>query len=187
MQKFVSREKLGKRAKQALDREQRQTWAINPISRKSKNMKAYDRKKARYHSNDDGIGLFSLTQFLASISFFVLFYFENIDRVNIRATEYGCSFRLARYAAAISENINVWKGDMQRHRSKVATLRVEIKTVPDLMPPVALYRAFSFTLSAHLNDKMVFIEFQQSFISHFTQLHRQPAAFHGEVVRKFLP
>lgn len=57
MQKFVSREKLGKKAKRALDKEQRQTWAINPISRKSKNMKAYDRKKARYHSDDDGIGI----------------------------------------------------------------------------------------------------------------------------------
>ena len=58
MQKFVSREKLGKRAKRALDKEQRKTWIINPISRKSNNMKAYDRKKARHQADDDGIGLY---------------------------------------------------------------------------------------------------------------------------------
>lgn len=62
MQKFVSREKLGKKAKRELDREQRQTWSINPISRQSKNQKAYDRKKARYHSDDDGIGLYKCSR-----------------------------------------------------------------------------------------------------------------------------
>lgn len=66
MQKFVSREKLGKKAKRELDRAQRQTWAINPIARKSKNMKAYDRKKARYRSDDDGIGLNYSLRFVCS-------------------------------------------------------------------------------------------------------------------------
>lgn len=66
MRKFVSREKLGKKAKRELDREQRQTWAINPISRKSKNLKAYDRKKARYHSDDDGIWLNYFWRFVCS-------------------------------------------------------------------------------------------------------------------------
>ncbi len=57
MHKFVSREKLGKKAKRELDTQQRQTWAINPVSRKRTSAKAYDRKKARCQSDDDGAGL----------------------------------------------------------------------------------------------------------------------------------
>lgn len=58
MQKFVPRAKLGKKAKRELDLAKRQTWAVNPVTRKSENPQAYVRKKARYRSDDDGIGLF---------------------------------------------------------------------------------------------------------------------------------
>ncbi len=56
MHKFISKEKLGKKAKRELDLMQRQTWSINPVSRKRKNKKAYDRKEARGWSYDDGGG-----------------------------------------------------------------------------------------------------------------------------------
>lgn len=39
MQKFISKEKLSKKAKRELNLAQRQTWSINPVSRKQKNKK----------------------------------------------------------------------------------------------------------------------------------------------------
>ena len=48
MDKYIPGEKLGKKARRELDAESRGTWGgINPITRKSKNEKAYNRKKAR--------------------------------------------------------------------------------------------------------------------------------------------
>ena len=41
-----------------MDRERRQTWAINPVSRKSESPKAYNRKKAQRLPDDGGAGLF---------------------------------------------------------------------------------------------------------------------------------
>lgn len=69
MKGFIPKEKLGKKARRELDREQRQTWAINPISRKCRSAKVYDRKKTRFPS-DDGAGSFKgvLQQNLASIA-----------------------------------------------------------------------------------------------------------------------
>ncbi|MEE0680891.1 MAG: hypothetical protein ACLVML_05295 [Candidatus Gastranaerophilaceae bacterium] len=58
MQKFISKEKLSKKAKRELNLAQRQTWSINPVSRKQKNKKAYDRKKARSWSYDDKLRAF---------------------------------------------------------------------------------------------------------------------------------
>ena len=48
MDKFVPFEKLSKKRKRELNQKQRGTWgAISPVTRKPKNPKAYDRKKAR--------------------------------------------------------------------------------------------------------------------------------------------
>ena len=44
---FVERRKMSKRARQALDREKRVTWAIPPASRRIESKKIYDRKKLR--------------------------------------------------------------------------------------------------------------------------------------------
>ena len=45
--KYIPREKLGKKARRKLDAERRGTWGvISPVTRKAKNEKAYNRKKA---------------------------------------------------------------------------------------------------------------------------------------------
>ena len=54
MQKFVSKEKLSKKARRALDARNRQTWgAFNPVTRKPENPKAYTRKKPPRVQDDD--------------------------------------------------------------------------------------------------------------------------------------
>ena len=53
MKKFVSYEKLSKKKKKEIDRAKRGTWGeINPVTRKEKNPKAYNRQKARKWSDD---------------------------------------------------------------------------------------------------------------------------------------
>jgi len=59
MDKFISKEKLSKKAKRELAKAQRQTWGgINPVTRKPPNPKAYVRKKPRYDFDDDDTGVF---------------------------------------------------------------------------------------------------------------------------------
>ena len=63
MDKFVPFEKLSKRNQRELNRRRRQVWGeVNPVTRVTKNMKAYDRAKARRLNDDDysGVGLFEL-------------------------------------------------------------------------------------------------------------------------------
>lgn len=45
-------EKLSKKKKQELDAGKRTIWAISPVTRKSENPKAYNRKKAQKWTND---------------------------------------------------------------------------------------------------------------------------------------
>ena len=53
MDKFVPYEKLSKKKKRQLDAEKRGSWyGLKPITRKPKNPKAYDRKKARCWRDD---------------------------------------------------------------------------------------------------------------------------------------
>ncbi|MCR5090017.1 MAG: hypothetical protein K6C08_10970 [Oscillospiraceae bacterium] len=60
MDKFISYEKLSKKKKRQLDAEKRGSWyGINPTTRKPKNPKAYDRKKARCWRDDSSNVLFS--------------------------------------------------------------------------------------------------------------------------------
>lgn len=53
MEKFVSYKKLSKKKQRELNAKKRGTWgALNPVTRKPKNPKAYDRNKARKWSDD---------------------------------------------------------------------------------------------------------------------------------------
>ena len=54
MDKFTPYEKLSKKKQRELDRTKRGTWgAINPVTRKPANPKAYNRQKARRWNFDD--------------------------------------------------------------------------------------------------------------------------------------
>ena len=53
MERFTPYEKLSKKSRRALDAQRRETWPISPVTRKSKNPKAYNRKKARKWMQDD--------------------------------------------------------------------------------------------------------------------------------------
>ncbi len=59
MNRFIPREKMSKKERRKLDRTQRQTWAISPVSRTVKSKKVYDRKKARSWNSSDGAFYFS--------------------------------------------------------------------------------------------------------------------------------
>lgn len=45
MKRFIPREKLGKKARKQLDREQRTTWAFSPVTKKVEGKKLYNRKR----------------------------------------------------------------------------------------------------------------------------------------------
>lgn len=47
MQKFIPREKLGRKARKALDAQGRGMWGISPISRRVQSKKLYTRKGKR--------------------------------------------------------------------------------------------------------------------------------------------
>ncbi|MBR3239923.1 MAG: hypothetical protein IKH34_03380 [Oscillospiraceae bacterium] len=58
MEKFIPYEKLSKKKKRELDAGRRTAWAISPVTRKSENPKAYNRKKAQKRMDDSGSVLF---------------------------------------------------------------------------------------------------------------------------------
>lgn len=47
MEKFVPYEKMSKKQKREINKEKRNLWSMNPVTRKSENKKAYNRKKLR--------------------------------------------------------------------------------------------------------------------------------------------
>ena len=47
MENFIPYEKLSKKKKRELNAGKRTVWAISPVTRKSENPKAYNRRKAR--------------------------------------------------------------------------------------------------------------------------------------------
>ncbi len=60
MEKFISYEKLSKKKQRELNRKKRVTWGVlNPVTRKTKNEKLYDRKKARNRRDDSDFALYS--------------------------------------------------------------------------------------------------------------------------------
>lgn len=55
MEKFIPYEKLSKKKQRELDLQKRGSWGcINPVTRKCKNGKAYDRKKAQDWKHESG-------------------------------------------------------------------------------------------------------------------------------------
>lgn len=53
MEKYIPYEKLSKKQKRQLDAQKRGSWGgINPVTRKPKNSKAYNRSKARQWRKD---------------------------------------------------------------------------------------------------------------------------------------
>ena len=54
MEKFIPYEKLSKKKKRELDAGRRTVWAISPVTRKSENPKAYNRRKAQKRTDDPG-------------------------------------------------------------------------------------------------------------------------------------
>ena len=74
MDKFIPYEKLSKKKKRQLDAEKRGSWyGFNPITRKPKNPKAYDRKKARCWRDDSSNVLSSYVEVgVASIQHFAV-------------------------------------------------------------------------------------------------------------------
>ena len=54
MEKFIAYEKLSKKKQRELDSKKRKTWgALNPVTRKPENPRAYNRRKARRWEYDD--------------------------------------------------------------------------------------------------------------------------------------
>ena len=53
MDKFIPREKLGKKARRQLDRQRRVTWAFSPVTRTVDSRKRYDRHKKPRDSQED--------------------------------------------------------------------------------------------------------------------------------------
>ena len=45
MERFIPYEKLSKRERKARDAERRMTWGMNPVTRRPRNPRAYDRRK----------------------------------------------------------------------------------------------------------------------------------------------
>ena len=66
MDRFVPYEKLSKKKKRQLDAEKRGSWyGLTPITRKPKNPKAYDRKKARcWNYDSSNVLVFSFSFFI---------------------------------------------------------------------------------------------------------------------------
>ncbi|NLI53748.1 MAG: hypothetical protein GX417_05410 [Clostridiales bacterium] len=59
MTKFLTREKMGKRKRRALDRTKHGSWeGVIPVTRTIENKKRYNRKKSPHRYDDDGAGIF---------------------------------------------------------------------------------------------------------------------------------
>lgn len=66
MEKFVPFEKLSKKKQRALNAQKRGSWgAVNPVTRKPQNPKAYNRKKLQSWKDDSGFAVSFLCMFPA--------------------------------------------------------------------------------------------------------------------------
>ncbi len=54
MDRFVPREKMSKKARGAMDRERRVSWAFSPVTRRAESKKRYDRKRRSRRDPDSG-------------------------------------------------------------------------------------------------------------------------------------
>lgn len=58
MEKFIPYEKMSKKKQREIDRKKRASWnGLNPVTRKSKNLKVYNRKKVLKRNDDSFQGL----------------------------------------------------------------------------------------------------------------------------------
>ena len=65
MEKFIPYEKLSKKEKRKLDNARRQTWGVlNPTTRKSDNIKVYNRKRTQDRNKE----LLDPVSFLSSVT-----------------------------------------------------------------------------------------------------------------------
>gem|GEM_PF-322644 len=61
MEKFIPYKKLSKKKRRELDLMKRGSWGgLNPVTRKPKNPRAYDRRKAQSWKKDSGSALFQI-------------------------------------------------------------------------------------------------------------------------------
>ena len=61
MAKFVSREKLSKKARKELDNQKRTIWVFSPTTRKVESKKLYNRKKSAHAwKTDFGVSAFCM-------------------------------------------------------------------------------------------------------------------------------
>ena len=58
MAKFIPKAKISKKARKELAKQNRVTWEMNPVTRKTENRKAYDRKKNSREWFDEPAGVF---------------------------------------------------------------------------------------------------------------------------------
>lgn len=63
MNKFIPYEKLSKKKKRELDAARRETWHLNPATRRPTNPKAYNRRKAQKWKHDSVSVPFSFYSF----------------------------------------------------------------------------------------------------------------------------
>ena len=67
MNRFIPREKLGKKARKRLDSERRAAWSFSPVTRKIESKKLYNRRKRAHDRYDDyGMGSFVARDGLAA-------------------------------------------------------------------------------------------------------------------------
>ena len=59
MARFVSKEKLSKKARKTLDRQRRVTWEFSPVTKTVGSKKVYSRKKKVQDPDDYGLSFFS--------------------------------------------------------------------------------------------------------------------------------
>lgn len=61
MARFVSKEKLGKKARKELNRQRRITWEFSPVTKTVESKKLYNRKKSSHDRQEDyGMGVLLL-------------------------------------------------------------------------------------------------------------------------------
>ena len=67
MRKFVSREKLGKKARKELDRQRRVTWDFSPVTKAVESKKIYSRKRKTWQRDDGGPGFLFFGRFVLDL------------------------------------------------------------------------------------------------------------------------
>ena len=110
MDKFVPRNKMGKKARKELDAKQRSTWAFSPATKKLDSKKIYNRKRIS-RNRMDGPG-----DFLYALSFFTRYSFAhshtneaNTPTAGLASLSFGIARAMVRAAGGSSgRRATVW-------------------------------------------------------------------------------